>query len=97
MGSSVQLKCFAKGDPKPQISWLKNGKALPDSNLSSHSRGGHWILYLQNLQQSDTGNYTCLAANNLGSISASFVVKVIGKYFNYFNIFILVDFKLDSF
>lgn len=76
VGSSISFKCLAKANPRPQIAWLKNGKPLPDSNLPSNSKKGHWTLYLQNLQVSDTGNYTCLVYNGVGSVSVSYLLQV---------------------
>lgn len=29
VGESVTLECFVKGDPTPQVSWIKDGVTLP--------------------------------------------------------------------
>ncbi|NWZ80154.1 ATL1 protein, partial [Poecile atricapillus] len=74
---SVLLHCEAVGNPKPTISWAKNGEEVkyndrlllqPDDSLQ--------ILAPV---ESDVGFYACNASNALGSDSVSIAVTLAGK------------------
>ncbi|XP_075787629.1 ADAMTS-like protein 1 isoform X6 [Pelodiscus sinensis] len=74
---SVLLHCEAVGNPKPTISWAKNGAEVqyndrillqPDDSLQ--------ILAPV---EADVGFYTCNATNALGSDSVSIAVTLAGK------------------
>lgn len=60
IGTSHQLKCEVKGDPYPIIDWLREGQRL---TLDSNSR---YVLEtdglrINDVQESDDGQYTCRA------------------------------------
>ncbi|XP_025060802.1 hemicentin-2 [Alligator sinensis] len=66
-GRGVRLDCEAKGQPEPEITWLKDGKPL-----ELHDAPRLWLspdgssLLLEGLQASDSGAYTCLAQSSAG-------------------------------
>ncbi|XP_067838444.1 ADAMTS-like protein 1 [Heptranchias perlo] len=71
------LRCEAEGNPKPVISWTKNGQMLKYSHRIK-------ILPDQALQilvpnESDVGVYTCTATNPIGLDFLSSKVAVTGK------------------
>ncbi|KAK7506394.1 hypothetical protein BaRGS_00002506 [Batillaria attramentaria] len=69
-GSAKRLTCSANAIPSPVYSWFHNGQ-LKGQNSSTG------VLRLQNLRQSDSGEYRCLASNKLGSeLSQAADVKV---------------------
>ena len=93
----VTLKCDAIAFPQHNITWMfqRNNtdnarmiintsspdptmKYLIDDNVNSTSFG---ILTITNLQYSDRGMYTCIAANTRGTVSAEAMVNVHGKNF----------------
>ena len=59
IGTSLTLNCSAIGDPRPVISWKRQGKVLPvgRSNRSSEA------LVLRDLKKEDAGNYICVATS----------------------------------
>ena len=65
IGSTVRLPCVAESDPKPRITWRKNGKSsLPeDSHVLLNG-----TLLLQNIKKSHEGYYTCTATNALTTV-----------------------------
>ncbi|XP_075451055.1 ADAMTS-like protein 1 isoform X2 [Ascaphus truei] len=74
---SVLLHCEAGGNPKPVISWAKNGEEV---------KYGYRILLksddsLQILEpvEADVGFYTCNATNSLGYASVSIAITLAGK------------------
>ncbi|XP_022235011.1 fibroblast growth factor receptor-like 1, partial [Limulus polyphemus] len=79
-GSSVYLKCVGTGNP--QVSWLKDGHILLDNTLSEDSIRGRWYLHLKNLRHDDSGNYTCVLSNDLGSVHKSFILEVVDRNSN---------------
>ncbi|XP_036122223.1 contactin-3-like [Molossus molossus] len=63
-GSTVNLECFALGNPVPQITW-RRGDGLPfSSKIRSRKFGG--VLQIPNFQQEDSGSYECVAENSRG-------------------------------
>ena len=54
--AKVVMNCTATGTPKPKITWLKNGIAIPGENLE--------IYVIPELQLEHRGFYQCLAENS---------------------------------
>ena len=69
---SVNLTCDAIGRPMPMYMWLKNGEIIEGATLS--------YLFIDRVNISDRGLYTCVANNSLNR-ATSFVsiVRIEGK------------------
>ncbi|KAG1650913.1 Neogenin [Nymphon striatum] len=71
-GETVTLECAANGNPKPSITWLKDGTTIDFLNLdSNYHRIGVGSLQIENIQESDEGTYMCRAENHEDSSDAS--------------------------
>ena len=72
--ASFQRK--VRGNPKPQISWLKQNASLPANKRIVQSRG---TLMIRDMTPQDGGMYTCKAKNLLGVVTSSATLTVQGK------------------
>ncbi|XP_057676205.1 roundabout homolog 3 isoform X1 [Corythoichthys intestinalis] len=74
-GSTAQLHCHIMGNPVPSIQWEKDGQRilLNDARISLMENG---TFQIANLQETDSGVYTCLAASSSGETSWSGVLTV---------------------
>lgn len=79
VGESVTLECSATGHPLPQVTWTRGDRTpLPtDPRVNITPSGG---LYIQNVAQSDSGEYTCFASNSVDSIHATAFIIVQGEH-----------------
>lgn len=80
-GDTALLECAApRGIPEPTVLWKRNGQVL-DMESSKRIRivdGGN--LAIQDVRQSDEGQYQCLAKNPAGTRESAIVtLKVHGK------------------
>ncbi|KAL3886658.1 hypothetical protein ACJMK2_026638 [Sinanodonta woodiana] len=61
-GDRVEIRCLVDGRPEPKVSWrLANGTTIITSSLKN-AQGN--ILFLENVTNSNEGNYTCIAGNS---------------------------------
>ena len=78
-GDSLTLNCSAIGDPRPVISWKRQGSALPVGR--SHRTNDS--LVVRDLKEEDAGNYICVATSagvfNIETISYIEVKKLRGE------------------
>ena len=65
-GESMELSCYALGNPTPKVSWLQNENPIAAGPS----------LILNNLRPSNSGLYTCLATNLAGTINRQFNLTV---------------------
>uniref|UniRef100_A0A493T1C8 Palladin n=1 Tax=Anas platyrhynchos platyrhynchos TaxID=8840 RepID=A0A493T1C8_ANAPP len=79
-GNKVLLECRVAGNPVPDVSWFFEGKELQNfSYIQIHSgSGGLHSLIIAEAFEDDTGRYTCLASNPLGSDSTSAEIFIEG-------------------
>ena len=69
---SVNLTCDAVGRPMPMYMWLKNGEIIEGATLS--------YLFIDRVNISDRGLYTCVANNSLNSATSfDSIVHIEGK------------------
>uniref|UniRef100_A0A7M4EYL6 Palladin n=1 Tax=Crocodylus porosus TaxID=8502 RepID=A0A7M4EYL6_CROPO len=79
-GTKVLLSCRVAGNPIPHVRWFCEGKELqntPDIQIHSESGGLHSLIIAEAFED-DTGRYTCLASNSIGSDSTSAEVFIEG-------------------
>ena len=57
IGNTLTLNCSATGDPRPVISWKRQGAVLPVGRSHKINDG----LIIRDLREEDAGNYICVA------------------------------------
>ncbi|XP_019908484.3 hemicentin-1 isoform X2 [Esox lucius] len=78
MGDEVTLECRVTGTPAPQLSWLKDGANLEDSDIQHIDMAPDGsTLTLRKLRPEDSGSYTCLAVSPAGQESKIYVLFVL--------------------
>lgn len=70
-GLPLIIRCPAIDSLPLNISWLKDGNWLAFNEET---------LNIDSTSVTDSGNYTCIASNKVGSVSKSFIVDVHSKY-----------------
>ncbi|XP_030000348.1 hemicentin-1 [Sphaeramia orbicularis] len=73
VGSAVILRCEARGIPKPEVTWYKNGLQLAAGN---GLKMDHQQLEIVGVQIADGGTYTCKVSNVAGQVDRTFRVTV---------------------
>ncbi|XP_077377558.1 hemicentin-1 [Festucalex cinctus] len=73
LGSSVTLRCEARGVPEPEVTWYKNGLQLVTGNGLKTDRHQ---LEITGVQMADGGTYTCKVSNVAGQVDRTFKLEV---------------------
>ncbi|XP_068614382.1 myomesin-2-like [Brachionichthys hirsutus] len=75
---TLSLTCTVCGDPKPQVSWLKNGADVEpdDQYVVSLDQGKFASLTIKGVSMEDSGRYTMIVQNKYGGESVDIVVSV---------------------
>uniref|UniRef100_A0A8C1GCZ4 Hemicentin-1 n=1 Tax=Cyprinus carpio TaxID=7962 RepID=A0A8C1GCZ4_CYPCA len=71
----LELVCKADGIPLPTLTWLKDGRPLPQTDSIRLLRDGE-VLRVASAQMENTGRYTCLATSPAGDDDKEFLVRV---------------------
>ena len=58
-GDNLTLTCSATGDPRPVISWKRQGAVLPAGRIDRRNHG----LIIRDLRKQDAGIYICVATS----------------------------------
>ncbi|XP_078619950.1 kalirin-like isoform X2 [Branchiostoma floridae x Branchiostoma japonicum] len=82
LGDPATLTCHVCGRPRPSVSWRGPDQMLlsPSSRFSmSYSDNGDILLHIASTVLGDTGQYTCVASNEIGSVTTSGMLTVQGR------------------
>lgn len=76
-GNTVKFHCQAAGSPEPVVTWTKNNGTIVRKIGTVQKK--KWTLLLEDLIESDSGNYTCHACNVHGCIEYTTGLHVVGE------------------
>lgn len=67
-GEKIYLSCRVEAEPKPSVTWFKDGLPLRNDGrtLVEVDEVGNCLLTILSANESDSGAYRCVAANELG-------------------------------
>ena len=82
---AASFQCEVRGNPKPEVTWLKQNSSLFADKRIAKSRGE---LLITDVTSQDGGVYTCKARNILGVITSSATLSVQGE--NNFCLFVFL-------
>ena len=79
VGEDLKLMCEASGKPQPEMSWFRNQAEFIQNSPASGSGKGNTraTLVINSLIAADSGTFTCVARNMIGSSSRNFTLTVI--------------------
>ena len=78
VSETAVISCHVTGTPTPTVQWLVNGQPLDRSDQRYHVTRDGRTLTLSDVRVSDTGRYTCVADNSVGSAERDFDLDVLG-------------------
>ncbi|XP_014104639.1 PREDICTED: muscle M-line assembly protein unc-89-like [Pseudopodoces humilis] len=77
VGASVCFQCLVSGSPRPSVCWYKDGVLLEgDRYCAQEEQNGLHSLTIEDLVQSDSGQYKCVATNRAGTAETSAVLTL---------------------
>lgn len=77
VGASVCFQCLVTGSPYPSVHWYKDEILLEgDRYYVQEEQGGSHSLTIENLMQSDSGKYKCIAINRAGTAETCAVLTL---------------------
>ena len=79
----ASLQCEVKGNPTPQVTWMKQNSSLPFDKRIIQSRDG---LMIRDVTSQDGGVYTCRARNIHGVMTSSATLTIQGNLLPNFNV-----------
>lgn len=82
-GDAATLECHVEGTPEPNVFWEKDGKILHEHATDYRTKfdGRKAILSILRVYPEDEGEYTLVAANDMGRAYSSACIIVDGKGF----------------
>lgn len=81
LGSSVALECKVAGSPPITVAWFLNGHKISSGDKHQITFSDNvCTLQINSLGSSDTGTYTCKAANVAGSEETRALLTAQGQY-----------------
>lgn len=79
-GGDIKLHITARGNPRPDVEWYKDGRRLWSSyRLSMTNRDEKYSLVITNSTKEDSGEYKCVAKSRMGSFEKVFVIDITGS------------------
>nr|CAI5828476.1 unnamed protein product [Callosobruchus analis] len=77
-GQNASLDCAAVGNPRPMVTWLKDGYPIDMNDLDSRFSlvGTTSSLRITTIKEQDGGTYQCRAENREDSLDASALIQV---------------------
>lgn len=80
LGSNAKIYCKAGGSTAPVVKWSKID--VRSLEWPPHIRDDNGTLHFNQVLNTDSGKYMCVAANSQGIINVTIDVDVIGLYKN---------------
>ncbi|XP_075415669.1 hemicentin-2 [Tenrec ecaudatus] len=74
--SPLMLLCEATGIPPPEVHWFRETEPIRPGE-DTYLLAGGWMLKITQVQEEDTGLYSCLASNEAGEARRNFSVEVL--------------------
>ena len=99
-GQTAVFNCVVAGYPTPDVAWEKNGVELnvvADAQLRVSFNNENHQLIISNVQQSDAGQYRCVANNSLDAATSSSATLTVqcecqsSVYLYIFNVLVSID------
>ncbi|XP_033111500.1 titin-like [Anneissia japonica] len=70
VGKEARLECQITGNPRPDITWLRNGEPVKSERfISFHESDGTYVLLISPVFEEDDAEFECHAENSEGVVS----------------------------